>query len=75
MREFEKGDRVRYVPGHAEGDYNHPDCEDGIVSSVRDETRVFVKYDCAACTMTTGDEPYTAQLTMIADLVELGRIK
>jgi hypothetical protein len=36
--------RVRYIPGHALGDNNHPDCEDGIVSSWNDEN-VFVKFD------------------------------
>ena len=26
--DLREGDRVRYVPGHANGDPNHPDCED-----------------------------------------------
>jgi hypothetical protein len=41
---FEKGDKVRYVPYHAFGIRSHPDCENGIVSSVRDGT-IFVKFD------------------------------
>lgn len=38
------GDRVRYVPGHAEGDAWHPDCEDGTVSSLCAGT-VRVRFD------------------------------
>lgn len=40
---FEPGDRVIYVPYHAEGDKNHPDCERGTVSSARDGI-VFVRF-------------------------------
>ncbi len=29
--EFKKGDRVIYVPNHANGDRNHPDCEHGVI--------------------------------------------
>lgn len=36
--------RVVYVPMHAHGDLNHPDCEQGIVSSVG-EKNVHVKFD------------------------------
>lgn len=35
---------VKYVPNHAFGDKNHPDCELGIVSSVNHKY-VFVKFD------------------------------
>lgn len=38
------GDRVRYVPGHAEGNATHPDCEDGTVSSIG-QTCVRVRFD------------------------------
>lgn len=37
---FQAGDRVVYVPTHAEGDRNHPDCERGKVSSVNDAPQV-----------------------------------
>lgn len=58
-KDYKKGDKVRYIPNHANGDTTHPDCENGVVSSVN-EKWVFVKYDNLMCTMTTGDEPYTA---------------
>jgi hypothetical protein len=62
IRDFKHGDRVRYIPNHANSDVTHQDCQDGIVSSTN-EHFVFVKYNCLACTMVTGDEPYTAQAT------------
>jgi hypothetical protein len=66
---FTKGQRVVYVPTHAERDRNHPDCENGVVKCVSGAT-VFVLYDCAAVPhMTAGDEPYTAQGTNEQDLV------
>ncbi len=68
MKEFKKGQRVRYIPTHAEGDETHPDCQNGIVSSVNDKF-VFVKYDNAMMIMITGDEPYTAQATLPEDLI------
>lgn len=37
------GDRVKYIPGHARGDENHPDCEIGLVTSVK-PGRVFVLF-------------------------------
>ena len=40
---FPAGKHVRYVPYHAEGDIQHPDCENGIVSSVRGTT-IFVRF-------------------------------
>jgi len=67
---FKKGDRVRYVPDHAEGNINSPFCEDGAVSSVG-EAFVFVKYDNNVCVMVTGDEPYTAAATNPRDLVKI----
>ena len=66
--DFSKGDHVRYVPRHADGDQNHKDCQNGVVSSTN-EKWVFVKYDNLMCTMVTGDEPYTAQATDPNDLV------
>ena len=62
LSDFRHGMRVLYVPYHARGYEKHPDCQRGVVSSVG-EKYVFVKYDCAACMMITGDEPYTAQAT------------
>ncbi len=62
MNDYKHGDKVRYIPNHADGDSKHRDCQDGVVSSVT-EMFVFVKYDNLMCIMTTGDEPYTAQAT------------
>ena len=36
--------RVIYIPGHANGNRRHPDCEHGRVSSVNDKY-VFVRFD------------------------------
>jgi len=66
--DFKRGDKVRYVPNHADGDTQHPDCQNGVVSSTN-EKFVFVKYDNAMCTMTTGEESYTAQATKRDNLV------
>ncbi len=66
--DFKHGDKVRYVPNHANGDAQHVDCQDGIVSSTN-EKFVFVKYNNAMCIMTTGDESYTAQATKRENLV------
>ncbi len=65
--EFGKGDHVLYIPSHANGDAKHKDCQRGVVSSINNSF-VFVKYDCLARTMVTGDEPYTAQATNPNDL-------
>lgn len=65
---FKRGDRVRYIPTHAENDPKHKDCESGVVSSVNSKF-VFVKYDNLMCIMTIGDEPYTAQAADFEDLV------
>lgn len=40
---FESGQRVRYVPNHANGNINHEECEDGVVSSVS-AAFVFVRF-------------------------------
>ena len=68
MKDFIHGDLVRYIPNHADGNVKHPDCQNGVVSSVNDNW-VFVKYDCLACTMFTGDEPFTSQATKRENLV------
>lgn len=74
-RTFKKGDRVIYIPNHANGDRNHKDCEHGIVKSYFPEHNngkgvAFVLYDNSSHgIMTTGDEPYTAKGTCIEQLL------
>lgn len=34
-QQFSVGQHVRYVPYHAQGNAAHPDCENGIVTSIR----------------------------------------
>lgn len=68
ISDCKKGDRVVYVPCHADGHRSHPDCEHGVVSSVN-ENWVFVKFDNLQRRMITGDEPYTAKATDAAELV------
>ena len=70
--DFSKGERVRYLPLHADGDIRHEDCQNGVVSSTNDRW-VFVKYDNLDCVMVTGDEPYTAQATDPNQLVKWGK--
>ena len=67
---FNKGDRVRYIPNHANGDPHHTDCEDGVVKSTND-LYAFVLYDIPDQIMITGDEPYTAKATSFKDLVHI----
>lgn len=43
-QDFKPGDRVIYVPNHANGDRRHPDCEHGVVTSVGSSGNVFVMY-------------------------------
>ncbi len=69
ISDFKKGDAVWYMPQHANKDPRHADCQRGVVSSSNDSF-VFVKYDCTACKMVTGDEPYTAQATDPQDLMK-----
>lgn len=42
---FHKDQRVIYIPGHAKGDRNHPECEHGVVSSIGSIGNIFVKFD------------------------------
>jgi hypothetical protein len=58
---IEIGDRVIYVPTHAEGNLNHLDCEYGTVSSWNDKF-IFVKY------VRNGIPQMTAQATDPRDL-------
>ena len=75
--ELKKGDRVRYVPSHSNGDIKHPDCQEGVVkrgpvyASFTGEECYFVIYDNAVMKMVTGDEPYTATLTGIRYLQKI----
>lgn len=63
--EFEVGDAVTYVPTHALGDLNHPDCERGIVSSISENKEtIFVRY----YSNHTGGLKLTAQGTNPRDL-------
>lgn len=55
---FSKGERVVYIPRHANGDPRHPDSELGIVWRVSDNL-VFVKFD---------NSPYTAKGCNPSDL-------
>jgi hypothetical protein len=41
--DFSASEGVRYVPSHAQGNIMHPDCENGIVSSINSKV-VFVRY-------------------------------
>lgn len=41
---YKPGDRVIYIPNHANGDRAHPDCMRGTVSSTNDYF-VFVRFD------------------------------
>ncbi|MGI9293433.1 MAG: hypothetical protein ACR2PS_05570 [Pseudomonadales bacterium] len=70
--ELSIGQRVRYIPGHAHGDSNHPDCEDGIVRSFNPQGKPFVVYDNATrgrmLTLALA-EPWTAACTDPSDLV------
>ncbi len=43
LEHFRPGMAVRYVPYHAKGNQNAPDCEDGVVIGTSDKY-VFVKY-------------------------------
>lgn len=43
VTDFQQGDRVVYVPGHANGDPKSTACERGVVSSTNDRF-VFARY-------------------------------
>jgi hypothetical protein len=64
VTDFAPGDRVRYIPNHAFGDAQHPDCENGIVTS-KNDTFVFVRYYAKG-----GMLKFTAQATDPADLIK-----
>ncbi len=62
LENIQPGDRVIYIPAHAEGDINHPDCGIGIVKSKNDKF-VFVNYT------RNGILQQTAQATDPSDLI------
>ena len=43
MAEFKRGNQIVYIPGHAQGNPNHPDCEHGFVDQVT-PAAVFCRY-------------------------------
>jgi len=43
LDEIREGMLVKYIPGHAQGDRSHPDCEVGRVTS-KNDVHVFVRY-------------------------------
>lgn len=45
LTSFYEGQRVTYVPAHAEGDPTHPDCEHGEITAFSDEENVWVHYE------------------------------
>jgi hypothetical protein len=44
INDFKSGMKVRYIPTHANHDEMHPDCQDGIVSTIGTDF-VFVRYN------------------------------
>ena len=65
VRKFQ---RVSYIPGHADGDALHPDCEHGTVSS-KNNKYVFVKFDKQLKKF--GWEGTTSQSCRPEDLIQL----
>lgn len=55
---YPEGRSVRYVPYHAEGNASHPDCENGIVSSVR-APRIFVRFSLGGTAQACTDDQLT----------------
>jgi len=74
QHEISIGQRVRYIPTHAKGNANHPDCEDGIVRSFNPQGKPFVVYDNAVrgvLDTLEKAERWTAACTDPADLTAL----
>jgi len=58
------GMKVRYIPFHAKGDKNHPDCEDGVITGIgKVGDFIFVRY---------GEERYS-KATDLEDLIKITR--
>ena len=53
VRGLRVGMPVRYVPRHAEGNVNHRDCENGVVSEIKGKV-VFVRYSVDGKLQETG---------------------
>lgn len=70
LQQATKARRVIYIPNHANGDRNHPDCQHGCIKRPTDDGQAaFVLYDnLDHGRMTTGDEDYTAQRTELHNL-------
>lgn len=68
LQDFRQGLRVRYIPGHANNDRGHPDCEDGTVSSVG-AVNVFVRFDKHVSRF--GWEGTTSQACNPGDLISI----
>lgn len=60
------GDRVLYVPNHAEGDRSHKDCEWGTISSLNSHGEPWVKFDKQVAKF--GWEGTTSQLCYLHNL-------
>ncbi len=75
--DLKTGDRVAYVPYHANGDLNHPDIEIGTISSMKDVSKTilphftyFVRFDETVARL--GWEGTTGQGCKRDQLVKLG---
>ena len=64
LEDFKPDEHVLYIPTHAHGDRNHPDCEYGIVSSIG-KMFVFVHY------IKNGIVQSTGQATDPVDLIKI----
>ena len=42
---FRIGDKVLYIPNHANNDSSHKDCERGVITSMRDDGGIWVRYE------------------------------
>lgn len=76
LDDFEPGERVKYIPRHANGNPHHPDCETGIVlrlGDIRPLETVFVVYDTINRVMTdlAIASRYTAAGTNPRELVKI----
>ena len=42
---FYLNDKVLYIPNHAHGDSSHKDCERGVVTSLRSDYGIWIRYE------------------------------
>ena len=61
--DFKPGDMIRYIPRHAHGEKEHPDCEDGIVTSVG-SSYVFCRF---VCNDSNGGKRYSGKWRTVAN--------